>query len=142
MMDRIGSAADAGYVPHDGEDFMGERQLAWFRSRLSAWREDILRSSGATLDQLRDVSLKEPDMTDRAANEADWATQLRTRDRQRKLLGKIAAAIRRIDEGEYGFCDVTGEAIALGRLIARPTATMTIEAQESHERRERSTRVA
>lgn len=121
---------------------MGERQLQWFEAHLVEWREDILRTAGGTLEGLRETSLRDPDMTDRASNEADWATELRTRDRQRKLLSKIAQALGRIRDGEYGYCLVTGEPIGIRRLIARPTASMTVAAQEAHERRERISRAA
>lgn len=126
-----------GYQPHESEEFMNGHQLKWFEDRLVEWREDILRISGGTLDVLRETSLRDPDMADRASSESDWATELRTRDRQRKLLGKIRSALDRIRDGEYGYCEVTGEPIALARLIARPTASMTVMAQEAHERRER-----
>lgn len=133
---------DARYIPHDDEPFMCERQIEWFRKVLVAWREDILATSGKTLEELKSVSLREPDIAERAANESDWSTELRSRDRQRKLLAKISDALRRINEGDYGYCDVTGEPIALGRLIARPIANMTVHAQEVHERRERVSRAA
>lgn len=130
------------YVPNENEEFMSPRQLAWFRDRLVAWRNEILETAGRTLSDLKTINLREPDMAERASNESDWATELRTRDRQRKLLSKIADGLHRIDTGEYGYCDVTGEPIALARLIARPVATMTVMAQESHERRERISRAA
>lgn len=125
------------YEPNDDEPFMSPRQLEWFRDRLIAWRSDIIASTNTTLTQLSSVSLREPDVADRAASESDWTTQLRTRDRQRKLLAKISDALRRVDDGDFGYCDITGEPIALKRLIARPIATMTVDAQEAHERRER-----
>jgi len=133
---------DDEYRPHDGEEFMNPRQLAWFRQHLIDWREDILSTSSSTLVQLGAASLREPDVADRAASESDWSRELRARDRQRKLLSKITGALRRIDEGDYGYCDITGEPIALQRLIARPVATMTVEAQEAHERNERISRAA
>ncbi len=121
---------------------MSSRQLAWFEARLIEWRDDILRTSGHTLEELGRTSLRDPDMADRAASESDWATELRTRDRQRKLLSKISQALARIRDGEYGYCEVTGDPIAIERLIARPTASMTVIAQEAHERRERISRAA
>ena len=130
------------YRPHAGEEFMSQRQLAWFEARLVEWREDILRTSGNTLEELGRTSLRDPDMADRAASESDWATELRTRDRQRKLLSKISQALARIRDGEYGYCEVTGDPISIERLIARPTASMTVIAQEAHERRERISRAA
>ncbi len=130
----------AGYRPDPGEPFMGERQQAYFRAKLKAWKDSILQEAQGTLAQLQVDSLREPDVTDRASSETDWSIELRTRDRQRKLISKIDAALRRIDEGEYGYCEVTGEPISLGRLEARPIATMTVEAQERHERNEKISR--
>jgi DnaK suppressor protein len=129
-----------GYIPHDKEEFMSARQLAFFRRLLTDWKRNIVAESETTLASLQDGPIREPDLTDRASSETDWAIELRTRDRQRKLIAKIDAALRRIDEGEYGYCEVTGEPISLGRLIARPIATMTLEAQERHERNERISR--
>ena len=129
-----------GYVPHDGEEFMNARQQAFFRGLLLDWKRAIVTEAETTLANLQDGPLREPDLTDRASSETDWAIELRTRDRQRKLIAKIDAALRRLDEGEYGYCEVTGEPISLGRLIARPIATMTLEAQERHERNERISR--
>ena len=126
--------------PSSNEEFMNPRQQAYFRRKLQDWKESILRESRETLDQLQIDSLREPDVTDRASSETDWGIELRTRDRQRKLISKIDAAIRRIDEGEYGYCEVTGEPISLARLEARPVATMTGEAQERHERNEKVSR--
>ena len=133
-------AVNDGYRPADSEPFMNVQQLDYFRLKLNAWKEAILRESQGTLNSLQSESLREPDVTDRASTETDWSLELRTRDRQRKLVAKIEAAIRRIDEGEYGYCEVTGEPISLGRLEARPIATMTIEAQERHERQEKISR--
>jgi DnaK suppressor protein len=134
-------ANDAGdYRPHADEPFMNPRQQAYFRAKLNAWKDAIKRESQGTLSQLQLDPLREADATDRAASETDWGIELRTRDRQRKLISKIDAALRRIDEGEYGYCEVTGEPISLGRLEARPIATMTLEAQERHERQEKVTR--
>ncbi|MBB5709006.1 RNA polymerase-binding protein DksA [Sphingomonas xinjiangensis] len=129
-----------GYRPHNDEPFMGPRQLDYFRSKLIAWKDAICREAAGTLNQLQADSLREADLTDRASSETDWSIELRTRDRQRKLIAKIDAALRRIEEGEYGYCEVTGEPIPLGRLEARPTATMTVEAQERHERNEKVSR--
>ena len=134
------SNLDSDYVPNDSEEFMNERQQEYFRGLLLAWKKSILSESESTLAQLQDGPLREPDLADRASSETDWAIELRTRDRQRKLIAKIESAIRRIDEGEFGYCAVTGEPISLGRLMARPVATMTLEAQERHERNERISR--
>lgn len=129
-----------GYRPQSDEPFMNPMQLEYFRLKLLAWRDDILRESRETLETLQAESLREPDLTDRASAETDWSIELRTRDRQRKLIAKIDAALRRILSGEYGYCEVTGEPISLQRLEARPTATMTLDAQEMHERAEKVTR--
>jgi DnaK suppressor protein len=131
---------DDGYRPSDAEPFMNQRQLDYFRTKLLAWKEDIVREAQGTLVSLQSDSLREPDVTDRASSETDWSLELRTRDRQRKLISKIDAALRRIEDREYGYCEVTGEPISLGRLEARPIATMTIEAQERHERQEKISR--
>ena len=128
------------YRPAEDEEFMNPRQLAYFRRKLLDWKEDILREARETLQTLQSESLREPDVTDRASSETDWSIELRTRDRQRKLISKIDAALRRIETGEYGFCEVTGEPISLARLEARPIATMTVEAQERHEKNERISR--
>ena len=128
------------YRPSADEPFMGARQSAYFRRKLLAWKEAILLEAKETLAQLQTDSLREPDITDRASSETDWSIELRTRDRQRKLISKIDAALRRIEEGEYGYCEVTGEPISLARLEARPIATMTVEAQERHERNEKISR--
>ena len=119
---------------------MNDRMKGYFRQRLLEWRAVLLRESDQTLQNLQSGSLKEPDLADRASVEADRALELRTRDRERKLISKIDAALNRIDEGTYGFCDETGEPIGLKRLIARPIATMTLEAQERHELMERTHR--
>ena len=132
--------SDGGYRPTNDEPFMGPRQLDYFREKLLAWKDAIYREAAGTLNQLQTDSLREADLTDRASSETDWSIELRTRDRQRKLISKIDAALRRIEEGEYGYCEVTGEPIPLGRLEARPTATMTVEAQERHERNEKVSR--
>jgi DnaK suppressor protein len=128
------------YVPQEDEPYMSEAQLDYFRRLLQAWKKAILDVSADTLQQLQDEPIREPDLNDRASSETDWGIELRTRDRQRKLITKIDSALRRIDEGEYGYCEVTGEPIGLGRLVARPIATMTVEAQEAHERREKISR--
>ncbi len=135
------AAADlADYRPREDEPFMNEKQLEYFRAKLIVWKEEILRESQDTLNTLQKEPLREPDITDRASSETDWSIELRTRDRQRKLISKIESALRRIDEGEYGYCEVTGEPISLARLEARPIATMTVEAQERHERQEKISR--
>ena len=133
-------ALTGDYVPGDDEPYMGEPQLEYFRRLLIEWKRSILASSADTLQLLQDGPIREPDLNDRASSETDWGIELRTRDRQRKLIAKIVSALRRIDEGEYGFCEVTGEPIGLGRLIARPVATMTVEAQQAHEKREKVSR--
>jgi DnaK suppressor protein len=125
------------YQPSENEPFMNERQLEYFRRKLLAWKDDILRESRETLTNLQAETENHPDLVDRASSETDRALELRTRDRQRKLISKIDEAIRRIEDGSYGFCEETGEPIGLARLEARPTATMSVEAQERHERRER-----
>jgi DnaK suppressor protein len=129
-----------GYRPSANEEFMNPAQLAYFRQKLLGWKEEILRESRDTMAQLKSGPIREADLTDRASSETDWAIELRTRDRQRKLISKIDSALRRIETGEYGFCEITGEPISLARLEARPIATMTVEAQERHERNERVTR--
>jgi DnaK suppressor protein len=125
------------YVPAEDEPFMNERQLEYFRRKLIAWKEDLIEGSKVTISGLQNNTRNIPDITDRASEETDRALELRARDRQRKLVSKIDAALRRIDEGEYGYCEVTGAPISLKRLDARPIATMTLEAQEKHERREK-----
>ena len=135
-----GASLPDDYRPSPDEPFMGSRQTQYFRRKLLLWKESILVEAKETLAQLQTDSLREPDITDRASSETDWSIELRTRDRQRKLIAKIDAALRRIDEGEYGYCEVSGEPISLARLEARPIATMTVEAQERHERHERVSR--
>ena len=125
------------YRPAEDEPFMNERQLEYFRRKLITWRQDLLNQSSETIDNLQDSARAVPDLADRASEETDRALELRTRDRQRKLVAKIDSALRRIENGEYGYCEVTGEPISLKRLDARPIATMTLEAQEMHERREK-----
>ncbi len=128
------------YAPGDDEEYMNQQQLEYFRKLLLEWKKSILSAAENTLQSLQDGPIREPDLNDRASSETDWSIELRTRDRQRKLIAKIDSALRRIDEGEYGWCEVTGEPIGLKRLIARPVATMTVEAQEAHERREKVSR--
>ncbi len=131
---------DPDYLPSETEEFMSGRQLKFFAKLLHDWRSEILEESRGTLNQLQDAPIREPDLNDRASSETDWSIELRTRDRQRKLISKIEAALQRITDGEYGYCQVTGEPISLARLRARPIATMTLEAQERHERQERVSR--
>ncbi len=133
-------ALDPGYIPGADEEFMNARQLRFFERQLNSWRNEILEEAQGTLNQLQEGPIREPDLNDRASSETDWSIELRTRDRQRKLIAKIDAALRRIAEGEFGYCQVTGEPISLARLRARPIATMTLEAQERHERNERVSR--
>ena len=125
------------YTPAEDEPFMNDRQLEYFRRKLLTWKNDLLSDSKDTIEGLQDGTRNIPDIADRASEETDRALELRTRDRQRKLVTKIDAALRRIDEGEYGYCEVTGDPISLKRLDARPIATMSLEAQERHERREK-----
>ncbi|MDW4497700.1 RNA polymerase-binding protein DksA [Sulfitobacter sp. D35] len=125
------------YRPAEDEPFMNERQLEYFRRKLLTWKSELLAGSRDTIEGLQDGTRNIPDVADRASEETDRALELRTRDRQRKLVAKIDAALRRIDEGEFGYCLVTGEPISLKRLDARPIATMSLEAQERHERREK-----
>jgi DnaK suppressor protein len=131
--------ADKGktYRPTDREPFMNERQRDYFRQKLLAWKDDILREAKETLQHLQDENQNHPDFADRASSETDRAIELRARDRQRKLIAKIDDALSRIDDGTYGYCEETGEPISIKRLEARPIATLSIEAQERHERRER-----
>ncbi|HLQ19774.1 MAG TPA: RNA polymerase-binding protein DksA [Tabrizicola sp.] len=125
------------YRPAEDEPFMNDRQLEYFRRKLLVWKQELLDQSAETIDSLQDSARNVPDIADRASEETDRALELRTRDRQRKLVAKIDAALRRIENGEFGYCEVTGEPISLKRLDARPIATMTLEAQEKHERREK-----
>jgi DnaK suppressor protein len=126
-----------GYKPSENEPFMNERQKEYFRRKLIRWRESILAESKETLAALQNESENHPDIADRASSETDRAIELRARDRQRKLIAKIEAALARIDDGSYGFCVETGDPISLRRLDARPIATLSVEAQERHERREK-----
>lgn len=128
---------DIDYKPNEKEPFMNEKQLAYFRKKLETWKADILRESKSTIAVLQDETGKMPDAADRASSETDRSIELRARDRQRKLITKIDAALRRIDDKTYGYCEETGEPIGLKRLDARPIATLSIEAQERHERREK-----
>ena len=125
------------YRPSEDEPFMNERQREYFRRKLLAWKDEILEESRHTIASLQEDTASLPDLADRATSETDRSIELRTRDRQRKLIAKIDAALRRIEDGTYGFCDETGEPIGLSRLEARPIATLSLEAQERHERRER-----
>ncbi|MCF2872280.1 RNA polymerase-binding protein DksA [Octadecabacter sp. G9-8] len=125
------------YTPAEDEPFMNDMQTEYFRRKLIAWRSDILEDSRDTIEAMKDGTRNIPDVADRASEETDRSLELRTRDRERKLVSKIDAALRRIDEGEFGYCSVTGEPISLKRLDARPIATMSLEAQERHERREK-----
>jgi len=133
----IVGAIEDGYKPTDDEPFMNERQKEYFRRKLVLWRESILAESKETLAALQNESENHPDIADRASSETDRAIELRARDRQRKLIAKIEAALARIDDGTYGFCVETGDPISLRRLDARPIATLSVEAQERHERREK-----
>lgn len=133
-------AIGGDYTPGEDEPYMCEAQLDYYRRLLLEWKKLIHSAAKDTLQQLQDGPIREPDLNDRASSETDWGIELRTRDRQRKLIAKIDSALRRIEEGEYGYCEVTGEPIGLGRLSARPIATMTVEAQEAHERREKISR--
>ena len=128
------------YVPADNEDFMNPLMQEFFRQRLIEWREDLLKESGQTLQNMQSTSMQEPDIADRASLESERTLELRTRDRERKLISKIDAALRRLESGDYGYCEDTGEPIGVRRLIARPIATLSIEAQERHERMERTHR--
>jgi DnaK suppressor protein len=130
-------AKNKSYRPSDKEPFMNERQREYFRAKLLAWREDILKEAKETLLHLQEENQNHPDLADRASSETDRAIELRARDRQRKLIAKIDEALSRIDDGTYGYCEETGEPISLRRLEARPIATLSVEAQERHERRER-----
>ncbi|MBX3455893.1 RNA polymerase-binding protein DksA [Ferrovibrio sp.] len=136
----MGIQLKPNYRPTESEPFMNPRMREYFRRKLIAWKEDILRESNQTLQHLQEDTSQEPDIADRASVETDRALELRTRDRQRKLISKIDAALKRIDDNSYGYCEETGEPISLKRLEARPIATLSIEAQERHERRERTHR--
>jgi DnaK suppressor protein len=133
----MSSAEILDYRPSDDEPFMNPRQRDYFRRKLEGWKEDILRESRETLENLQEESQNHPDMADRASSESDRALELRTRDRQRKLISKIDAALKRLEDGTYGYCEETGDPIGIARLDARPIATLSLEAQEMHERREK-----
>lgn len=136
-MPRGGATTTVDYRPTEKEPFMNPRQREYFKRKLETWKDDILRESRETLENLQEESQNHPDMADRASSESDRALELRTRDRQRKLISKIDAALKRIEDGTYGYCEETGDPIGLARLDARPIATLSLEAQELHERRER-----
>ena len=125
------------YAPSDSEPFMNARQREYFRRKLVIWKEDIIRETRETVSSLQEGNLNLPDVTDRAASESENTLELRTRDRQRKLVNKIDAALGRLDDQTYGYCEETGDPISLKRLDARPIATLSVEAQERHEKRER-----
>lgn len=129
--------AELEYRPTEDEPFMNPRQREYFRAKLENWKDEILRESRETLDSLQEENQNHPDMADRASSESDRALELRTRDRQRKLIAKIDAALKRIEDGTYGYCEETGDPIGIARLDARPIATLSLEAQEMHERREK-----
>ncbi len=131
------SIVEDDYKPNDNEPFMNERQQVYFRQKLLNWKEDIIRESKETISHLQDENHILPDVADRASSETDRSLELRARDRQRKLINKIESALKRLDDGSYGYCEETGEPISLKRLDARPIATLSIEAQERHERREK-----
>jgi DnaK suppressor protein len=133
----MASTVTKEYRPKDDEPFMNERQREYFRGKLQAWKEEILEESRSTIATLQQDTVAEADLADRATSETDRGLELRTRDRQRKLIAKIDEALRRIEDGSYGYCEETGEPISLARLEARPIATLSLEAQERHERRER-----
>lgn len=133
----MAAVLDAEYHPTDQEPFMNERQKEYFRRKLLNWKDDILREGRETLAALQNESENHPDLADRASSETDRAIELRARDRQRKLIAKIDAALSRIEDGTYGYCEETGEPISLRRLEARPIATLSLEAQERHERNEK-----
>ena len=133
----MGIQLPSGYKPSESEPFMNERQREYFRHKLNVWKEEILKESRETIQNLQAETVPHADLADRASTEAERQLELRTRDRQRKLIAKIESALRRLDDGSYGFCEETGEPIALKRLDARPIATLSLEAQERHERREK-----
>ncbi|WP_412058647.1 RNA polymerase-binding protein DksA [Bartonella sp. DGB2] len=133
----MSDAIEMKYCPNENEPFMNERQKAYFRAKLIAWKNEILREARETLENLQEDNINQPDMADRASSETDRTIELRARDRQRKLIAKIDAALERLNNGTYGYCDETGEPISLKRLNARPIATLSLEAQERHERREK-----
>ncbi len=133
----MGVRLPANYRPSEDEKFMNSKQKEYFRRKLVQWKEEILRESQDTITHLQSDTVQHPDMADRATSESEHALELRTRDRQRKLISKIDSALRRIEDGSYGYCEETGEPISLRRLDARPIATLSLEAQERHEKREK-----
>lgn len=133
----MGAVITENYRPSEDEPFMNERQREFFRRKLLAWKDEILEESRSTIVNLQQETVALPDVADRATSETDRSLELKTRDRQRKLISKIDAALRRLEDGSYGYCEETGEPIALSRLEARPIATLSLEAQERHERKER-----
>ena len=139
-LEKAKAALAADYVPSDDETYMSETQLAYFKVLLLEWKRSIHEASDQTIQSLKDGPIREPDPSDRASSETDWGIELRTRDRQRKLISKIDSSLRRLEEGEYGYCEISGDPIGLKRLMARPVATMTVEAQEAHVRREKISR--
>jgi DnaK suppressor protein len=134
---KVDTVLDKGYKPTDDEPFMNDRQVEYFRSKLNEWKSGILEGNRDTIEGMQQGTRNIPDVADRASEETDRALELRTRDRQRKLVSKIDAALRRIEDGSYGYCEDTGEPISLKRLDARPIATLSLEAQERHERKEK-----
>ena len=136
-LEEVRRGLDPDYAPTSDEPYMNERQQAYFRMLLLEWKRSIHQAASTTLQSLQDGPIREPDLNDRASSETDWGIELRTRDRQRKLISKIDAALSRIEDGSYGYCEETGEPISLKRLDARPIATLSLEAQERHERKER-----
>jgi DnaK suppressor protein len=136
----MAATKSSAYKPTESEPYMGKRQLKYFKEKLEAWKAEILLGNRETISGMQENVAPIPDLVDRASSEADRALELRTRDRQRKLINKIDQAIRRIEQGEYGYCEESGEPIGIKRLEARPTATLTLEAQERHERKERTVR--
>jgi len=136
-MDGLSLEKLKNYRPTEKEPFMNERQREYFRAKLLTWKDEILRESKTTLQQLQEENVNHPDLADRASSETDRAIELRARDRQRKLISKIDAALQRIEDNTYGYCEETGEPISLKRLEARPIATLSVEAQERHEKREK-----
>ena len=140
ILEKAKASLPADYTPSEDDEYMNDLQQTYFKVLLIEWKRSIHDAAGQTLQLLADGPIREADLNDRASSETDWGIELRTRDRQRKLVSKIDAALRRIEEGEYGYCEVTGDPIGLRRLIARPVATMTVEAQEAHERKEKVSR--
>ncbi len=140
VLDQARARLPANYTPSESEEYMNAHQQDYFRVLLLEWKRSFQSASNQTRLSLQEGPIREADLNDRATSEADWGIELRTRDRQRKLIHKIDSALRRLDEGEYGYCEVTGDPVGLLRLIARPVATMTVEAQEAHERQEKISR--